>query len=388
MWSGDVAPNMENMRAHLQTQMHMSMAGMDYYSSDAGGFLPPQDGGINAEQVHELYTQWFANNALLDIPLRPHAWAYGEENGNIRLAPDQRGHRPSNRANLLLRYEMSPYLYSLAHRAHRFGEPVFPPLVYHFQDDPNVRRMGNMKLIGDSLLFGVVATFGQTDRRVYLPRGRWVDYHSLQWHDSTGTEIGPVPLYRERDGQQEIFTVPLYARAGAIIPELYVDDKTMNALGRRDVDLSALSEEERQQEQILASELRVKIFASTVPTSFTLYEDDGITLDYLHGNVRETRISQQAQGDQVLVTVHASQGTFHEANSSRATFIELIVDNRQAVGVEVGGNALPQLSSCAADMDSGRIGWCNTGNNLIRVRGGDEAVSLAKHFIIRMAPSS
>jgi alpha-glucosidase (family GH31 glycosyl hydrolase) len=143
--------------------------------------------------------------------------AYGEQNVNIRLAPD--GHRLSNRANLLLRYELSPYLYRLAHRAHRFGAPVFPPLVYHFLDDPNVRRMGNVKLVGDGLLFGVVATFGQTDRRVYLPRGRWVDYHSLHWHDSTGTEIAPVPLYRERHGEPRVFTIPLFARAGAIIPQ-------------------------------------------------------------------------------------------------------------------------------------------------------------------------
>jgi alpha-glucosidase (family GH31 glycosyl hydrolase) len=207
--------------------------------------------------------------------------AYGEQNVNIRLAPD--GHRLSNRANLLLRYELSPYLYRLAHRAHRFGAPVFPPLVYHFQDDPNVRRMGNVKLVGDGLLFGVVATFGQTDRRVYLPRGRWVDYHSLHWHDSTGTEIAPVPLYRERHGEPRVFTIPLFARAGAIIPQMYVDEKTRTISGRRDVNPATLSVEARQRETTLANDLSVMVVAGTAPTSFTLYEDDGITLDYLKG---------------------------------------------------------------------------------------------------------
>jgi alpha-glucosidase (family GH31 glycosyl hydrolase) len=385
MWSGDVAPNMENLRGHLQTQMHMSLAGMDYYGSDAGGFLPPQDGGIQPSQVDELYTQWFANNALLDVPLRPHAWAFGEENGNIHITPDHRGHKPSNRANLLLRYELIPYLYSLAHRAYRFGEPVFPPLVYHFQDDPNVRGIGNVKLIGDALLFGVVATFGQTDRRVYLPRGRWVDYHSGQWYDSAGGEIPAVPLYRERLNQQGIFTIPLFARAGAIIPQMYVDEKTRTVSGRRDVDPATLSDEERQRENTLTTELKVKVFASTDPTSFTLYEDDGITLDYLNGKVRETEISQRVEGDTIRVMIGQAQGTFHGANSSRASVVDVFVDKRRATSVEVNGQALPRLNSCPADIDAGKTGWC-AGPNLVRVRGGIEPVDRAKKFIIRIVP--
>jgi alpha-glucosidase len=385
MWSGDVAPNMENLRGHLQTQMHMSLAGMDYYSSDAGGFLPAQDGGIQPSQVDELYTQWFANNALLDIPLRPHAWAFGEENGNIHIAPDHRGHKPSNRANLLLRYELAPYLYSLAHRAHRFGEPVFPPLVYHFQDDPNVPGIGNVKLIGDALLLGIVATFGQTDRRVYLPRGRWVDYHSGRWYDSVGGEISGVALYRERLHQPSIFTVPLFARAGAIIPQMYVDEKTRTISGRRDIDRATLSDEGRQRENILTNELRLKIFASTDESSFTLYEDDGMTLDYLNGKVRETEISQHAEVDKIVVTVHEARGTFHGANALRTNRIEMVVDKRQATGVEVSGQALPHLNSCTDDIESGKVGWCNAGPNLILIRGGMDSVDHAKQFVIRLA---
>jgi Domain of unknown function (DUF5110) len=75
------------------------------------------------------------------------------------------------------------------------------------------------------------------------------------------------------------------------------------------------------------------VVAGTAPTSFTLYEDDGITLDYLKGNVRETRIAQQAEGDQVRVTIDKAQGGFHNANSSRASLIKLVVDSGEATGV-------------------------------------------------------
>jgi alpha-glucosidase len=262
---------------------------------------------------------------------------------------------------------------------------VFPPLVYHYQDDPNVRGLGNVKLIGDALLFGVVATFGQTERRVYLPRGRWVDYHSGQWYDSVGGEISAVPLYRQRLQQPGIFTIPLFARAGAIIPQMYVDEKTRTITGRRDIDLATLADEARQRENILTNELRLKIFASTDETSFTFYEDDGMTLDYLNGKVRETEISQHAEADKILVTVREARGTFQGANGVRTNRIEMVVDKRQATGVEVGGQALPRLNSCTDDIENGKVGWCNAGPNRILIRGGMDSVDHAKQFVIRLA---
>jgi alpha-glucosidase len=378
MWSGDVARNLGNLRAHLNTQMHMSLAGMDYYTSDAGGFL-----GTGSEQGYdreELYTQWFANNCLLDIPLRPHAWANDELNsGNIRLAPDQRGHRESNRANLRLRYRLTPYIYSLAYRAWRMGEPIIPPLVVHFQGDANARSVGNVKMIGDSLLFGVVAGFGETDRRVYLPAGRWVDYHSLDWYDSSGAESHSIPTYRDRDGHPALFTIPLFARAGAIIPLMHVDDHTRNLSGRRSIELTALTEEQRQREQILASELSVRVFASPAPSSFTLYEDDGQTLEYLRGRVRQTRISQQSELEQARVMFHAAAGDFHDAPSSRAFAVELITDGKECVAVSLNGLPLPHLAS-PTDFAAGASGWINAGHNRILARSGIDSVGRDHEF--------
>ena len=94
--------------------------------------------------------------AWFDVPVRPHT-----DNEFVRVdppyqtAPHLVGDRASNLANLRQRYELIPYYYSLAHRAHLFGEPVVPPLVLYHQDDPAVRRMGHEKLIGRDLLVAV-----------------------------------------------------------------------------------------------------------------------------------------------------------------------------------------------------------------------------------------
>ena len=136
------------------------------------------------------------------------------------------GDLQSNLANTRLRYVLSPYLYSLAHRAFLDGEPVFPPLYYYYQADENVREIGDVKMIGRDLLAGYSATLFQEYMDVYLPAGEWLDYYTNEWITSDGQWVQKVPLV-----ENEIYRLPLYLRAGAIIPMMYVDDQTMNIMG-------------------------------------------------------------------------------------------------------------------------------------------------------------
>jgi alpha-glucosidase (family GH31 glycosyl hydrolase) len=223
MWSGDIASNLDSLATHLNAQLHMSFSGIDYFGADAGGFrrevMPYNDKqGRYRGYEEELYTQWLANAAWFDVPVRPHT-----DNEFVKVSPPYAtaphlvGKRESNLANIRQRYELIPYYYSLAYRAHLFGEPVVPPLVFYHQADPQVRRMGHEKLIGKDLLVAVVARHGEYERDVYLPAGKWVNYHSNEWHTSRGEVLRDVPVYR--DG---ILRLPAFARAGAILPQMPV----------------------------------------------------------------------------------------------------------------------------------------------------------------------
>ena len=121
MWSGDIGSNLSSLATQLDVQMHMAFSGIDYFGADVGGYWRSAlDGDLN-----EMYTVWFANAALLDVPLRPHTQNLCNCN---ETAPDRIGDVASNRENLRLRYRLIPYLYSLAHRAHRYGDALVPPL--------------------------------------------------------------------------------------------------------------------------------------------------------------------------------------------------------------------------------------------------------------------
>src|SRR5262249_2402255 len=156
--------------------------------------------------------------------------------------------------------------YSLAHLAYRDGDPVVPPLALVYPDDPNVQGVADEKLLGRDLLLAALPEYGVTTRAVYLPAGEWVDYASGERPSGAGGAHGGPGT--GQGGSR----LPLFARSGAILPEMFVDDQTMNAVGRR-LDGSS------------RDELVVRVFAAPTATSFTLFEDDGETTAYQQGAV-------------------------------------------------------------------------------------------------------
>ena len=362
MWSADIGSKFSALAAQQNVQMHMSMSGIDYYGSDIGGFRREMATG----DVNDLYTQWFANSAWFDTPVRPHT-----ENlcNCLEVSPDSIGDVASNRENIRQRYELAPYYYSLAHRASALGEPIVPPLVFNYQNDQNVREMGHQKMIGKDIIVGVVAGAGERQRDVYLPAGQWVDYHSNEITTSAGQWIKDVPLYR--DG---VFTLPAYVRAGAIIPKLFVDAETMNIMGARS-------------DGTTRNELIARVYASATPSAFTVYDDDGTSTACQGGAVRTTPLSHQRSGSVATVTIGAATGTYVGAPSSRATVVELIVGDSQASVVTLGGQQLTRHANKAA-FDAAGSGWYNAGGNLVVAKAVASSVMTSKTFAFTLGEAT
>ncbi|MCC6616165.1 MAG: DUF5110 domain-containing protein [Anaerolineae bacterium] len=270
MWSGDIGANMRSLAAHLNVQMQMSLSGVDYFGADVGGFL--RQAADPAFDMNEMYTVWLANAALLDVPLRPHTF---NVQNVYQTAPSLIGDVASNLANVRLRYALGPYLYTLAHLAYREGTPLFAPLVYYYQDDPEVRALANQKMIGPDMMMAALSDYDLEHVSVYLPAGGWFDYHTHAYYESAGEWITVPGVV---DG---ITRAPLFVRDGALIPQMAVDDGTANMLGQR---LDGGHDER----------LIVSAYHAESEGAFTLIEDDGETMAYQDGDVHETRLSQHA----------------------------------------------------------------------------------------------
>jgi alpha-glucosidase (family GH31 glycosyl hydrolase) len=382
MWSGDIASTMRSLAGQANAQLHMSLSGIDYYGADVGGFrrenLPFNKDNSYRAYGGELYTQWLANAAWFDVPVRPHTDnGFNPPKPRYDTAPHLIGNLESNRANLRRRYAMIPYYYSLAYRAFLQGDAVVQPLVMAFQEDPVVREIGHEKMIGRDLLVGIVAGYGEYERNVYLPAGKWIDLESGEWFDAgSGRWVENVPEYR--DGR---FRLPAFVRAGAIIPQMAVHDDTLDAFGNRSSGPADPT-------------LVVAVYASPDPTSFTLVEDDGLTLQYRPDGrpsyrYRTTELRQQRSGQAATVTIAAVQtvnGGEPSLPSTRPVVVRLTAEAARVTAVNVDGAGLPHQDSRAA-FDAAPAGWLNTEDGMVLAKAAPGPVDRDRTFQFSLAPA-
>lgn len=266
LWSGDVFSTWETLKTQVPIGINTSLTGIPYWGTDIGGFVPTK------EFTAELYLRWFQFGAFCTLfrchgrawKLRlPWGWNTGDTGpaeinnyGGAALPDPSQLHdarvEPICRKYLELRYRLLPYLYSAVRECCATGMPVMRALWLHYPDDPRAVACGQHEyLFGRNLLVAPVVEKGAAARQVYLPKGSWYDF----WTDELiegGRDVG-----REVD----LETIPLYVRAGSILPPGPVKQYTTEAVDQP---------------------LCVLIYPGA-DSSFLLYEDDGISFNHRQG---------------------------------------------------------------------------------------------------------
>jgi alpha-glucosidase len=210
-----------------------------------------------------------------------------------------------------------------------------------------------------------------------LPAGEWVDFYTGQRYRSRGAWFGPFPTWAETP-QGARFRLPLFARAGAIVPQMHVDERTMNALGRRT-------------DGTVRDELVARVYADETRSAFTLYEDDGRTVAYQRGEVRTTPLSQVQAGGRVTVTIGGASGEYAGAPGRRGNVIDLFVesaDEMAEVRLTVGLSRTVSLQRHATldALDAAPSGWTVVGPHQIAAKSGELDVAVPKVFtFVRLA---
>ena len=270
VWSSDIYPTWDTLRRQIPTGLDFAASGITYWSNDTGGwqYLPgehhpahtplidPSDARANVggyDDYPELYTRWFQYATFLPI-FRSHGsrrsnevWSYGKQA------------EPILEKYLRLRYELMPYIYSLGYKTWKTGAPFLRALPLDFPDDPKVADLRDEYMLGPAFLVAPVTEQGATSREVYLPAGAgWYNYWTNERVKGGQTISVAAP----------IDTIPLFVRAGSIVP-----------LGA--------PIESTQQKQAIA---RVLVYPGA-DASFTLFSDDGMTYAYEKGAGVITRLA-------------------------------------------------------------------------------------------------
>ncbi len=296
-WSGDVDPNWETFRRQIPAGLNYSLSGLPYWTTDIGGFVSanPDD-----PAYRELYVRWFEFGTFCPI-FRAHGtrttnqneiWSYGPDAQKILVAYDK------------LRYRLMPYLYSLAWKTTNESYTIMRPLVMDFREDVHAQNIGDQFLFGPAILVNPVTEPGAATRHLYLPDTKWYDF----W---TGAAIQGG---RTLDAPTTIDRMPLYVRAGSILP-----------LGP-DVEYAA-------QKSADPIELRVYRGANG---AFTLYEDENDSYDYEKG-VHATIPFSWDDASQTL-TIGDRTGSFPGMLENRS-FRVVFVGENHGIGGSLTENA-------------------------------------------------
>jgi alpha-D-xyloside xylohydrolase len=278
VWSSDIYPTWDTLKRQIPTGLDVTASGIPYWSNDTGGWqylpavhhpaheplLDPSDaretvGGY--DDYPELYTRWFEYAAFLPI-FRTHGsrpanevWSYGK------------AAEPILEKYLRLRYELMPYIYSLGYKTWQTGAPIMRALPLDFPADPKVAEIGDEYMFGPAFLVAPVTEQGATSRLVYLPVG-------ADWYNFWTGE-------RAKGGQTlevkaPIETIPLFVRAGSIVP-----------LGQ--------AVESTHEAQAIE---KIRVYPG-VDADFTLFSDDGRTYAYEKGAGAVTRLHWDEAGQRL-----------------------------------------------------------------------------------------
>jgi alpha-glucosidase/alpha-D-xyloside xylohydrolase len=279
LWSGDTLSTWATLAAQVSIGINAGLCGLPYWGTDTGGFVPTK------EFTAELFVRWFQFSAFCPSfrchgrtwKLRlPWGWNLGSyepaefdsQFSATTLPQPQDLHNtavePICRKYLNLRYQLLPYLYSAVAETHATGLPLMRSLWLSYPSDPKAAAADNEYLWGDSILVAPVLEAGASHRATYLPHGQWWDYWTNHLVEGGKDDVRQVDLE----------TLPLYVKAGTILP---------------------LGPVKQYAQEASSEPLTLRIYPGADGET-ALYEDDGISFGYL-----------KAQFSRVLCTWNDSQ---------------------------------------------------------------------------------
>ena len=349
VWSGDqTGGKWEYIRFHIPTYIGAGLSGMPNITSDMDGIFGGKDLAVNVRDF-----QW---KTFTPMQLNMDGWGsnpkYPQALGDTAIA--------LNRYYLKLKSALLPYTYTISHEAVT-GKPIMRAM---FLDDENAFTLGSMTqyqyMYGPSLLVAPIYQATKADKEgndmrngIYLPKGKWIDYF-------TGDVYEGGKLLNNFDAP--LWKLPVFVKAGAIIP------MTMTSNNPSEID----------------KQLRIISLYPEGKTSFTLYDDDGTTEAYRHGEGATTLIESQLSGKgELKVTVNPTKGEFKGQQKDKQTiFVVNLTAEPKAVKAFIGKDGKQTVKLQAvhskADFDAAKNAyWMNEAPTLADFGLKDDA--LAKH---------
>jgi oligosaccharide 4-alpha-D-glucosyltransferase len=307
-WTGDVSRSWSGFRAQLPILLGMSMSGVPYVHSDAGGFA----GG---EGDNELYVRWLQFAAFTPI-FRPHGTALYEKDTAAFSFPSEAAliaepYKTYAKNAVGFRYVMLPYNYSIAYQQTSSGKPLMAPLYYYYSNDTSAAKIEDEYMWGENLLVTPVLQKGVKERTLYLPKGKWLNIFSNIVYDGGKWITIPVDLNSS----------PVFMKEGSFVP--------------------TVSRIKNVSEYLSKGQYLLNYFPSSAKTNFTWFEDDGVSKNSLTAKRYSLiKCSGQDAGKKISVDVSTSNQLF----VPKSLPVSIIV-NKKPSAVFLNGRSIPLVNN-------------------------------------------
>ena len=269
-WTGDNRTSWKTLKFNIKMGIGLSLSGIYNFGHDVGGFSGPAP-------EPELFVRWI-QNGIVHPRFTIHSWNDDTTVNEPWMYPEVLG---SIRELIKFRTKIIPYIYSELRKTSTSYHPIIRPTFYDFEHDETTFEENDDFMLGDSLLVASVVEKGKKEREVYLPNnpGGWYDFHVGTWYEGGKKVEIPAPLHY----------TPLLAKAGAIIP-----------INEAEVTFSTKNMDERG---FLLFPCRGK-----GKSSYSLYEDDGLTNEYLH-TFAYIHVDMETTEDEIQINI-SKEGSY------------------------------------------------------------------------------
>jgi len=368
-WTGDQSSSMEWMRWHIPTITGACMSAMNGTTANLASIFDGNEAEAKGSTVYVRCWQWQMWMPYLYIM---DGWSGPKHRMPWNRCPSYIA--PILSPGMKLRTRLTPYIYTLCADAHQTGVPAQRPPMLEFPDDRTTWDEGTESdtkckqeyMLGPWFLIRPVYEKLSTSTQItmWLPgtsSENWIHYYTGQvaaGGRNVQCEVGLTPDIYDSSRSPAI---PVWVREGAIIPmwpaQYYSSDSILIRPNSGGNTLKSAATDIKGSWTIDVYPHRTKV------TSFSMYEDDGLTREYKTNKFARTLITcdgTQANNKRYVVTIGHANGEYNGKPAVKNYMVTVhtgtIWPNIKPIGVKIDGVWVPEKAD-SADLEACSGGW-------------------------------